>query len=1135
MPNRFPSHSNKGKKIIQDILAPPRPEEADIGEDWNRRKEALKKEFQKFANQESIREEGTRDHLDTKFFNLRHQLQLDPHNLKVREAFASTEAQLEAYTKKKQDFQAIQAGLTTARAKTYPAVLLSQRVKARKEETFIQALEDPQGTLSTDQKKMLQTTTEFYTNLFNKPATVPLLEEVFHPPHLRLPEERGRELDLPFTDEEIKSAIHRLKPNRSPGPDGLPGEVFKQDPDIIVPHVQELLKLVLYQKTPPEGFTNAITKLLPKDGPSPKLAKYRPISLLDTSYKVIASMMAQRLKPILPEIIHPDQSGFVMGRNIAQTVRELVDLVDAAGHAAFPLTLMMIDFEKAYDTMRRDFIYKSMRHLGIPPTFVSWTKALLANTSTQVAVNGFLTPQIHQTTGVRQGCPMAPFLFVIGQDIVLNFLRASPITGIPRPLGDRKLTISYVDDTTLTLSGPDQIPIAAAVLEKIAGPSGLHANPAKTQIIPVWTPGMLVSQYSGCFSVVPRGQSTRVLGFRVSATGVTKPTWTLCLSRLLKDIAKWNGWRLANYAKTQVVNIFLTSTFLYQAQVVPPPPDIAKKILRELWAFLGSQRSHLRLNQAAYFALYSQATILAPREAGGLGVKHPLFRAASFAANWIYKLLNADKMGWKSALIANWEAETSSEVEDEEPTARMPLGIHTFLAHPCILKSPLLQMPADWRAFFQAFLETRPLVKEPPLQCLPLLEEYVCFNRFIISPPPSSERRRGSGSWDKPFGTRSPHAFLYWEKVQLKHLFIEVEDGTGLFRPLSQAELLSSELFGRERGLARCRVARQVLAALPTTWTDTLTRVQMPSQRRPEDHMGAPPWLPGQELTEDTGRGTALGERLEPGRPSTNDLYKRMFEAADIDFQSQHSWNSKVNFQIHWDQVRKDLNHPLVPLICKDVILRIYTRTIQVSSRMCFLPEEERQCKRCNEREDIEHCFFSCQAIFQVSQILQSFLWKYYKHVIREPYEALFLTVPRKTALPWILFRNITLRHLWLHRCAAGQGNSKPGRVLINAIITEFQLTVQRLFLSVYQSKQPRDVKLFAELRILFTIEVACFKIPRGSKTPTPIFKWSRLSPLMAETPPLTGLEDIDEEPPNPAAEERWPEDMGSQGASQQV
>ena len=142
-----------------------------------------------------------------------------------------------------------------------------------------------------------------------------------------------------------------------------------------------------------------------------KLKNWRPISLLNQDYKILAKLIAERIKLCLPYLINEDQSGFIKGRYIGQNVTNIIDILHFAEENNIAALLMSIDYEKAFDKLEWSYIKTSMEHFKFPPLIIKWVSILYKNISSCVTNNGWISNYFPLNRGVRQGCPLSVFIY----------------------------------------------------------------------------------------------------------------------------------------------------------------------------------------------------------------------------------------------------------------------------------------------------------------------------------------------------------------------------------------------------------------------------------------------------------------------------------------------------------------------------------------------------------------------------------------------------------------------------------------------------------------------------------------------------------------------------------------------------
>ena len=283
---------------------------------------------------------------------------------------------------------------------------------------------------------------------------------------------------------ELGSALKELPNNKSPGSDGIPVEFYK----VFWPKIKTFLhrsmlwsfengELSIDQKR------GVITLVPKKDKDGRFLKNWRPISLLNTDYKILTKLLANRLQNVLPEIISNDQVGYIKKRFIGDNIRIIDDIIDYCIKFHTPSLILLVDFEKAFDTVKWNFLFKMLKLFNFGPNFTKWIKVIYNDINSCVINNGYFTEFFELQNGIRQGCPISGLLFILVAEILAISIRSNPnIKGL-NIYGRNHVINQLADDTTLFLSDTDSVKYSLILLENFAKVSGLRINRDKTECV----------------------------------------------------------------------------------------------------------------------------------------------------------------------------------------------------------------------------------------------------------------------------------------------------------------------------------------------------------------------------------------------------------------------------------------------------------------------------------------------------------------------------------------------------------------------------------------------------------------------------------------------------------------------------
>ena len=259
-----------------------------------------------------------------------------------------------------------------------------------------------QGTLIKDHAEIKKAAFLTFKDLFSAPADSPLnpLDHPFDliPPLIK--EADNHLLTAPISLKELKRALFRMKPDSAPGPDGFSANFYTSCWNIIK---LDLLRMVRHSQTTCKigGSTNsAFLTLIPKEKGASSFSRFRPISLCNLSYKIIAKIIANRLKSILPRVIPENQGGFIKGRKI----QDNIILVQEAIHTSYQNKeegmVIKLDLSNAFDRVRHDFLFLVMEKMGFSTRFINWVQGCVRSPWIAPLVNGRSTDFFQVSRGL---------------------------------------------------------------------------------------------------------------------------------------------------------------------------------------------------------------------------------------------------------------------------------------------------------------------------------------------------------------------------------------------------------------------------------------------------------------------------------------------------------------------------------------------------------------------------------------------------------------------------------------------------------------------------------------------------------------------------------------------------------------
>ena len=290
------------------------------------------------------------------------------------------------------------------------------------------------------------------------------------------------------TLEELGRGLKQMKNGSSPGLDGLTTEFYKvfwgKLGNILVASFNTSFEKGSLSFSQKSAVITLIHK--GKDLTKEDLSNWRPISLTNSDYKILAKTLALRLMGVLDKIIGQDQSAYVKFRSISNNLTIINDVIDYLKEKQKPGVLLAVDFSKAFDTISRKFLVSTFDRLGFGEEFIKWVSILMCENVSSIGYNGWISESFKIERGIRQGCPFSALAFIVGLELLAIKIRNNQnIQGINfRGTGDIIRIIKillYADDVTLLLKDRNDLRLVLQILETFRKISGLTINRNKTE------------------------------------------------------------------------------------------------------------------------------------------------------------------------------------------------------------------------------------------------------------------------------------------------------------------------------------------------------------------------------------------------------------------------------------------------------------------------------------------------------------------------------------------------------------------------------------------------------------------------------------------------------------------------------
>nr|GEU72836.1 RNA-directed DNA polymerase, eukaryota [Tanacetum cinerariifolium] len=389
----------------------------------------------------------------------------------------------------------------------------------------------------------------------------------------RLSDMQAADLERNVSRDEIRLAVWNYGENKSLGPDGYTFEFFRKYWNIVGPDFCEAVEYFFETGLFSKGCNSCFIALIPKVADAKFVNYFRPISLIGSVYKVVMNILANRLPLVIVDLVFDTQSAFVANKQILDGPFILNEILHWCKRKKKQAMFFKVDFAKAYDSVRWDYLLDVLEAFGFGQTWCKWIRGTFSSTRASVLVNGSPYNEFSFHCGLKQDDLFSPYLFIlIMESLHMSFSRAVDEGLFKGVHLQGSISIShlfYADDAMFIGEWSDvNLKGIVNILQCFFLASRLKINIHKSQVLGVGIPRSIVMQAASSIGCGVMHNQFRYLRVMAGECMSRHQAWDDTVLKLRSRLSNWKVKTLSIGGRLTLLKSVLGASPLYNISIL---------------------------------------------------------------------------------------------------------------------------------------------------------------------------------------------------------------------------------------------------------------------------------------------------------------------------------------------------------------------------------------------------------------------------------------------------------------------------------------------------------------------------------------------------------------------------------------